>query len=343
MSVRKRTWKTSKGETKEAFVVDYRDQNGDRALQTFQKKGDAVSFWAQVKKAVDEGNHIAPSKSETVAQAAERWIAGVEAVGRERATVRQYRQHINLHIVPEIGGLKIATLTEARLEKFCSDLLQKLSRPLARKVLTSVKSVLRIAKRSQIAVNVKIPRDKRQRKLEVGKDIPTPQEIQRLLKASEGADLKRRALLAVAIFTGLRASELRGLRWRDVDFKNGEIHVRQRADRFNAIGAPKSETSARSLDVGPQVLAVLKGWKLACPKGEGDLVFPTAKGVVEHHNNMLRSLTPIMKAAGLMDGRGEKAEPRYGLHSLRHYFVHQPEVCGWSRTPTEERSGVTGT
>ena len=61
MSVRKRVWKTSKGEIKEAFVVDYRDQNGDRALRTFEKKGEAVSFWAQVKKAVDEGNHVAPS------------------------------------------------------------------------------------------------------------------------------------------------------------------------------------------------------------------------------------------------------------------------------------------
>src|SRR5262249_55499786 len=163
---------------------DYRDQNGDRALQTFEKKGDAVSFWAQVKKAVDEGNHVAPSRSETVAQAAERWIKSVGALGRERTTVRQYRQHIDLHIGPEI-----ANLTEARLEKFRDDLLETLSRPMARKVLTSTKSILRTAKRSQIATNVKIPRDKRQRKLEAGVDIPTPAEIQRLLRATEGTDL----------------------------------------------------------------------------------------------------------------------------------------------------------
>jgi hypothetical protein len=105
------------------------------------------------------------------------------------------------HIVPEIGAIKVATLTETRLERFRDHLVENLSRPMARKVLTSVKSILRTAKRSQIAINVKIPSDKRKRKLEVGKDIPTPAEIQRLLKAAEGTDLKRRTLLATAIFT----------------------------------------------------------------------------------------------------------------------------------------------
>jgi len=50
-----------------------------------------------------------------------------------------------------------------------------------------------------------------------------------------------RPLLLTLIFTGLRASELRGLRWIDIDLKRGEIHVRQRADRYNEIGPPKSE------------------------------------------------------------------------------------------------------
>ena len=130
-----------------------------------------------------------------------------------------------------------------------------------------------------------------------------------------------------------------------MDFKNAEIHVRQRADRFNTIGTPKSETSARSLDVGPKVLALLKEWKLACPKGEGDLVFPTAKGVVEHHNNMLRSLTPVMKAAGLMNGRGEEAEPKYSLHSLRHYFASwciNPKSLGGRELPPKNVQALLG-
>ena len=62
----------------------------------------------------------------------------------------------------------------------------------------------------------------------------------------------------------------------------------------------------------------LKKWKLACPKGEADLVFPTSTGAIEHHKNMLRSLAPVMKAAGVVRKDGT---PKYALHSLRHFFA----------------------
>ena len=53
--------------------------------------------------------------------------------------------------------------------------------------------------------------------------------------------------MLAAIFTGLRASELRGLRWDDVDLKRGELHVRQRADRYGVIGKPKSAAGERTI------------------------------------------------------------------------------------------------
>src|SRR5262245_23252293 len=315
MSVRKRKWTTSKGEPREAWVVDYFDQDGHRILRTFDRKKDADDFHDTVVD-IGKGEHIAPSKSETVAEAAERWIKRTEAEGRERSTVRQYRQHVKLHINPRIGAIKIANLTPAKVESFRDNLLTSLSRPLARKVLTSLKSILKGAKRAHVAADVTIGRDKRQRKLEAGVDIPTPDEIRRLLQVE--AHIRPRTLLAVAIFTGLRASELRGLRWRDIDFKHSELRVHQRADRFNAIGSPKSESSVRTIDLGPRVVSALKEWKLACPKGEAGLVFPAVSGEVEHHKNALRSLEPLMVAAGVVD-KGDKA--KYGLHAMRHYFA----------------------
>ena len=278
---------------------------------------------------VGKGEHIAPSKSETVAQAAERWIKRVSANGMrgdgpaERTTIRQYRQHVTLHIVPRIGAVKLAHLTAKRVEDFRDDLLKPkseggLSRELAAKVLTSLKSILKVSKRTHVAADVSIGRDKRKRRLEIGVDIPTPDEIKRLLKAAAEADIRPRTLLTVAISTGLRASELRGLRWKDVDLKHNEIHVRQRADRFNAIGAPKSETSVRKIGFDSRVLSVLKEWKLACPKGEADSVFPTAEGAVQHHKNALRSLDRVMTAARVMDKNGE---PKYALHAMRHFYA----------------------
>ena len=58
-----------------------------------------------------------------------------------------------------------------------------------------------------------------------------------------------RCLILTAAFTGLRASELRGLRWCDVDLKANEIHVTQRADKLNVIGEPKSDASKRIVSV----------------------------------------------------------------------------------------------
>src|SRR5262249_15248550 len=156
-------------------------QDGDRVLRTFERKKDADTFHASVRVEVDRGDHIAPSKSETVAEAAERWIKRVEADGRERTTVRQYRQHVNIHIGPRIGGVKLEHLTERRVEAFRDDLLASVSRPLARKVLTSLKSLLKASKRVHVAASVSISRDKRERPLEAGTDIPRPEEIRRLL------------------------------------------------------------------------------------------------------------------------------------------------------------------
>jgi integrase len=318
VSVRRRAWTTAQGERREAWIVDYTDQDGDRHIETFERKKDAEARHDVVRIDVRKGEHVAPSKSETVAEAAERWIKRVEANGRERGTLQQYRQHLDLHILPRIGGIKLAHLTAAKIETFRDDLLASMSRPLARKVLTSLKSILKVAKRPQVAVDVSIAADKRRQRLEAGKDFPTPAEAKRLLAAAAAADTRPRTVLVVAISTGLRASELRGLRWRDVDLKHGEIHVRQRADRFNTIGTPKSASSVRKIGFGAHTLAALREWKLACPKGEADLVFPTAGGKVEQHRQLLYSLDPVMLAAHVVDRDGR---PKYGLHAMRHFFA----------------------
>ena len=85
MSVRKRTWKGPGGEAKEAWVVDYVDQDGDRHIKTFAKKRDADAHHAIVGVAVRAGTHAADSKSVTVASAAALWLE-LRALPHDRAT-----------------------------------------------------------------------------------------------------------------------------------------------------------------------------------------------------------------------------------------------------------------
>jgi integrase len=323
MSVRKRTWTTRRGEKKEAWIVDYSDQGGERHIQTFGRKKEADEYHATVKVDVRQGLHTPQSKGITVAEAADDWIKYVELEGRERTTVIAYRQQVDLHINPRLGREKLAKLTTPRINAFRDDLLANMSRAMGKKVLTSLKSLLKDAKRrgnvaQNVALDVSISPDKRGKvKLKAGVDIPTPDEIKRIVHAATG---KARPFLLTAIFTGLRSSELRGLRWVDVDLKKAELHVRQRADRFGVIGKPKSESGDRTIPLGPLVLNTLKEWRLACPKGELGLVFPNGGGNIEDHANLVkRVLWPVQVAAGVVNTKGESKYA--GLHSLRHFYA----------------------
>jgi len=344
MSVRKREWTTRGGEKREAWIVDYTDQQGDRHIETFERKKDADAYQDKVRTDVRAGVHTAQNKSITVLEAAENWLKHVEREGRERSTLDHYRQHVTLHLKP-LHHYKLASLTTPRLNSFRDDLLATVSRPLARKILVSLKMLLKEAqRRGEVAQNVRlgvsIKMDKRdKRKLKAGEDFPTPNEVKQLIDA---AKKRWRPLLVTVVFTGLRASELRGLRWEDVDLKRGELHVRQRADRYNEIGSPKSHSGQRTIPMGPFVVNTLKEWKLACPKSETDLVFPTSTGEIEYHANMWQGLGRVMIAAGLTDKAGE---PKYGIHAFRHFYaswcINRKEDGGMELPPkvVQERLG----
>ena len=135
--------------------------------------------------------------------------------------------------------------------------------------------------------------------LKIGVDIPTPDEIKAIVAHLDGP---RRPLLLTAIFAGLRASELRGLRWQDVDLKRGELHVRQRADRYGKVGRPKSEAGERTVPLPPMVVSVLREHRLACPNGELGLAFPNSRGNFDHRITIVeRAFHPTQVAAGVYE------------------------------------------
>ena len=124
-------------------------------------------------------------------------------------------------------------------------------------------------------------------------------------------------MLLTLAFCGLRASEARALRWKDVDLKQGELHVRQRADAFNAIGQPKSHAGTRTVPLTPLVVNTLSAWQEDCPKGKLGLVFPTRSGAPDNHANIIvRGLIPAMEASNLMvpklDDKGEPVRGKDG-------------------------------
>jgi integrase len=330
-SIRRRTWRNKEGE-QTAWVADYFDQHGKRHIKTFETKKEADAWLVNARGEVQRGVHTPESTSITVAEAAELWIETSELERLERSTLRQYRNHVDLHIKPSrIGTEKLARLSTPAIEAFRDDLLKKSSRPMARKVLTSLKSILSEAQRRGLSAHnpatpVKVDAKKREKaKLAVGRDIPSKEEIQAILSKAAG---RWRPFFIVAVFTGMRASELRGLTWDDVDFERKVVHVRQRANLWCEIGAPKSAAGAREIPMAPMVLNVLREWRIACPKGLLNLVFPNGSGKVESHANIAnRGFYAIQREAGIIRANNN---PKYGLHALRHFFASWAIERGFS-------------
>jgi len=330
MSVRKRKWNTREGETQEAWVVTYSAVDvttgkRKRHLKTFALKKEADAFHDSVRQDIRAGVHT--STRVTVAQAGTDWLKTCEANRLERTTLESYRQHLAAHIIPFLGNTKLSQLNVPTVRAFMDKLrANKRSPAMVKRVIGDLGSLLADAQeRGFVAQNVVRSLrgrsgsiERRQRgKLKMGVDIPTREEIRALVEHLHG---RWRPLLLCAIFTGLRASELRGLRWSDVDLKRCELHVRQRADRYGVIGKPKSEAGERTVPLSPIVVNSLREWKLICPKGELGLVFPTGTGGVENHSNILqRGFLPVQVAAGVVTRVGKAKYP--GLHSLRHFYA----------------------
>ena len=351
-AIRKYRWTTGKGEPREAWQVDFRDQEGRRRHKQFRLKKDADAWLNRARAQVDAGTFMAESDSPTVVEAIEAWITRGEAERLERSTIRQRWQH-KAHILDVLNGsTRLARISVASLEKARDNLLLRHSRSTARKVIVSLRAILKQAKAVHLATaELAIKGGARHRKrLEVGVDIPRPAEVKALIEKASGKAL---ALVCVAL-AGLRASEIRGLRWADLDLgTTPSVTISQRADRWSEIGSPKSATSRRTVPLGETAARALRAWKLAQPpityREDGEkrqrpptLVFGTGGDRPDGLANLRRRvLEPLAIKAGVavpaLDDAGKPVKdkegtpvmrPKYGgLHCLRHYTIST-----WLRT-----------
>lgn len=319
-------WKTMASVRKrgEGWIVDYRDAAGKRRHKSFKRKKDADAWLVNALAEVQRGIHTPDSVSITVAQAAEQWLDTVRASDREPTTLAPYEQHVRLHIVPVCGRTKLSQLTAPKVRTILDGWLANLSRPMATRVFRSFKAILTDAQArglvaQNVALAVKVPNAPRKASKVV---VPSKGELRAILAAAAASDnLMARAMVELIIYTGLRASEVRGLAWRYVDLKNGMVRVESRADARGVHGAPKSVAGIRAVPIPAGLVATLREWKLACPHHADDLVFPSPKGRVLSHDVMGKKyLKPVLIAAGVTrPGEGEdKAAAKYTAHVFRH-------------------------
>jgi integrase len=322
-TVRKRSW-ISGGKTKTTWVCDYFDQTGVRRQRTCKTKREAEDWLLCIRGELKAGRHTPDSTSIRVIDAVQLWLdrctLRIDLAGDEKlewTTVYQYRSHFDHIAKSSIAMVKLSRLGMPMVEAFKDELLGKgISSATARKILASLKAAITEAQRrglvaQNVAIDVKYGR-RIKRKIVEGVDLPTRTELQAIL-AHAG---KWYPLLATAAFTGMRASELRGLRWGDVDFDNRLVHVRRRADQRRRIGNPKSAAGTRTIPLIELVASALRthhsksGWTAV-----DDYVFCNGRGKIAFYLALQdRGFVPVQIAAGI-------DPPRYGLHSLRHFYA----------------------
>jgi integrase len=383
MAIRQREWTTSKGKRKTAWIVDYFDAKGTRRLKTFKTRREADDWRSGAKVELRTGIHVADRDSIIVSDAGKLWIADCKADGLEPTSIETYQGYLDNHIAPLIGTKRLNEMTVPAIAAFRSAMLAGgRSHYLADKVITHLGGLIADAQERGLATRNPVRERKRkrrgkaaarhERRFEVGVDIPTPAEIRMILHAAALHPTERyrrgyrRALFVTAAMTGLRISELRGLRWQDVNLTGnggpGTITVRQRADKWGNIGSPKAAASERTIPVPPMVVNTLREWRLACPRrdtGKVDAddkpvtelhyVFPNGRGHVESQQNIVkRHWHPLQVAAGVSvqaldedghpvtetDDDGNQVPvmlPKYsGFHALRHFY------CSWCAARRED-------
>lgn len=330
-TVRKRAWTTAAGEKREAWRVRYVDQHGKTRTRQFDLRRDADAFRIKAEGEVATGIHTADSASISIAEAADLWIAKAELRGRDRGTLKSYRELRDSHIVPLIGQDRLSRLTTPDVVAFRDALLKTRSPAMTRKAVRALSMILNVAmehgKVSQnVAASVKVEISGRDRKARIV--IPPREHLRSLLEGADSLandDPQLAVLIRVAMFAGLRSSEIRALSWPDIDLADGAITVSQRADRWNDLGAPKSDAGHRTVPIGPALTQTLRKWKLQCPVSPSGLVFPNARGKPLSQHRIIALFKGVQVAAGLAVFTGKTDakdrpiyKPRYGLHSLRH-------------------------
>jgi integrase len=255
----------------------------------------------------------------------ERYERRVEAGERRERSLESNRYHLERHLLPKFGPRLIRTLGVEDV----ADLMTRLratgkSEKTVAGALATLQSVVRFALRNGWMAQNPVER------LEAGeRPHPVPRrqrvlgrdEIVRLLVACAP---RYRILVATAIYTGLRISELLGLVWSDLDLDGGELHVRAQLSRAHR-GTPakrvelKTPTAYRDVPLAPQLASRLLEHRRAMPPVGGEAwVFHTGAGTPFGHRNVeRRALNSAAELAGLDDG----AWPRLRFHDLRHTFA----------------------
>jgi integrase len=254
----------------------------------------------------------------------ERFERRVAAGERCERTLEFRRYHLEHHLLPLFGQWLLREITVHDVAELLASLREQgRAENTIAGALATLQCVLRFAARNGWIPDSpvdKLEADVRPHPNRLAHRVLGREEIRRLL---DGCLPAYRPLIATALYTGMRQSELLGLTWSDVDIPGRMVHVRAQLSRARS-GTPcqrvrlKTRSARRQIPLSPQLATVLRGHREASMfNTTGDWVFSTRNGTPFQQRNVQRSALSRAAHAARLDGDGA----RLRFHDLRHTFA----------------------
>jgi integrase len=249
-------------------------------------KRDAEKRLSELLHQIDTGNYMKPGKT-TVSDYLNNWLADYAGRNLSPRTVEGYEHIIKHYIIPKLGNHVLVHLKPEHLQHFYST---ELNAGLSAQTIRHHHMVIHKALDSavgwglvirNVADAVKPPRAQR-----VEMQTWNEDEINLFLEATKATPYYE--LFYLALFTGMRRSELLALRWHDIDFIYSQIYVSCSLHVLNGskviFRSPKTATGRRTTALSSSVILLLRDYRekkeaegllLGKPLSDDDLVFST--------------------------------------------------------------------
>lgn len=305
-----------------AVTLGYSDKGRQRRRAISSTQGEARARLKELRAAVEAGTTIESEKI-TVGQWLREWLEKEAQPSVRPRTFAGYQMIVTKHLIPGLGNLKLRQLDARHVRDFLEK--KSKSKTLSTRSIqlqhATLRRALTIAERYGI-----VPRN-------VAKLVTPPQVHTKTFEplTTEQAsafiaglnDHELRNLFLTAIVTGMRMSELLGLRWKDVSLEKGTVSVNvslQRYDSAYHLDPPKTKNSRRIIPVPPVIVEALKDERKKQrenkvrlrPVWQGDawgLVFSMEDGSPRNGSVVTHRFQAALAAAGL---------PKVRFHDLRH-------------------------
>jgi integrase len=220
---------------------------------------------------------------------------------------------IKKHLAPSFGKLELKAVGIVQVDEFKLQRQHLNPKTLANQ-LTLLISMLRLA--VDLGWLLTLPNIKKPKLRLFDHEfryLRSKEEVQRFLTAAEAEGPGTHALFVTAVYTGLRAGELAGLEWTNIDLKARRIVVER------SFSGPTKAGDVRYVPIVDALLPILTSWKEA--KAHGVVVFPSEAGTMQQKAGRVfkHVFRRTLEAAGFTPRSETKGYIRF--HDLRHTFA----------------------